>query len=344
MAGAQDAELAIAVCLAGGLGSLPCAMLSLDQARQQMQAIRAATSAPFNVNFFCHEAPETDAEVLARWRELLTTFYEEFEIDPATATPAGQRRPFDADFAALVEEMRPEVVSFHFGLPPENLLQRVKNTGAKIFGCATSVAEARFLAARGVDAIIAQGREAGGHRGMFLTEDVEAQPGLFALLPQVVEATSLPVIAAGGIADGRGVAACFALGASAAQIGTAYLLTPQAKISAIHRDAILAAHDDSTRLTNLFSGRPARGILNRLMHRAGPLNPQAPAFPLASAAVAPLRAAAEARGSGDFSPLWAGEAAGFSREAEAGALTKLLWEEALAAARGLEASLLAQVK
>jgi nitronate monooxygenase len=343
MAGAQDARLAIAVCEAGGLGSLPCAMLSLDQARAQMGAIRAATQAPYHVNFFAHVSPQPDDEALARWRELLSSFYGEFGLDPAAIAPAAQRKPFDGDFCALVEEMRPAVVSFHFGLPEEALLARVRATGAKILGCATSVAEAVWLERRGVDAIIAQGREAGGHRGMFLTEDVDAQPGLFALLPQVAAAVRVPVIAAGGIADGRGVAACFALGAAAAQIGTAFLLTPQATASAIHKDAIKAARDDATRLTNLFSGRPARGLVNRLMQALGPLNPQAPAFPLASAGVAPLRAAAEARGSGDFSPLWAGEAAGLAREMDAGELTLLIWREALEAARGLETALLAAV-
>jgi len=339
MAGAQDAKLAIAVCQAGGLGSLPCAMLSLDQARAQMQAIRAATTAPFNVNFFAHESPPQDADALADWRDMLSTFYGEFGLDPAQQTSSALRKPFNGDFCALVEDVRPEVVSFHFGLPSDDLVQRVRRTGAKIFSSATSVAEAQWLEKRGVDAIIAQGREAGGHRGMFLTEDVDAQPGLFALLPQVVAAVRVPVIAAGGVADGRGVAACFALGASAVQIGTAYLLTPQATVSAIHREAIKAARDDSTRLTNLFSGRPARGVQNRLMELLGPLNPAAPAFPLASSALAPLRAAAEAQGSGDFSPLWAGEAAGLAREMDAGDLTRLLWREALEVARGLELSL-----
>lgn len=339
MAGAQDAKLAIAVCQAGGLGSLPCAMLNLDQARAQMKEVRAATSAPFNVNFFAHDSPRLDADALSGWRDMLSTFYGEFGLDPSAQAPSPQRKPFDADFCALVEDIRPEVVSFHFGLPGNELVQRVKRTGAKIFGCATSVAEAQWLEERGVDAIIAQGREAGGHRGMFLTEDVNAQAGLFALLPQVVAVVRVPVIAAGGIGDGRGIAACFAIGAAAVQIGTAFLLTPQATISQIHRDAIKAARDDSTRLTNLFSGRPARGLRNRLMDLLGPLNPAAPAFPLASGALAPLRAAAEAQGSGDFSPLWAGEAAGMAREMDAAALIWLLWREALEASQSLEKTL-----
>ncbi len=339
MAGAQDARMAIAVCEAGGLGSLPCAMLSLEQARAQIGAIRAATSAPFNVNFFAHVSPQPDPDALARWRDLLSTFYGEFGLDAAEQAPSPQRKPFDEDFCALVEDMRPPVVSFHFGLPSDELLRRVRGVGAKILGSATSVAEALWLERRGVDAIIAQGREAGGHRGMFLTEDVDAQPGLFALLPQVVAAVKVPVIAAGGVANGRGVAAAFALGAVAVQIGTAFLMTPQALISDIHRAALWAARDDATRVTNLFSGRPARGLVNRLIETLGPLNPAAPAFPQASAALAPLRAAAEARGSGDFSPLWAGEAAGLAREMDAGALTETIWREALACAGGLDAGM-----
>lgn len=344
MAGAQGSALAIAVCRAGGLGSLPCAMLSLDQARAEMEAIRAATDAPFNVNFFCHAPPAPDEAAQARWRALLAPYYVEYGLDAARPVKAAARAPYDADFCALVEECRPSVVSFHFGLPSDGLLQRTRATGAKIFSSATTVAEALWLEQRGVDAIIAQGVEAGGHRGLFLDHDISAQPGLFALLPQVVSAVRVPVIAAGGVADGRGMAACFALGASAVQIGTAYLRTPQAAISQIHRDALKAARDDSTRLTNLFSGRPARGIVNRLMRDLGAINAQAPTFPMATGAITPLRAAAEAAGRSDFSPLWAGEAASLTREMDAGELTRLLWREALEAARGLEPAMAAQRK
>lgn len=336
MAGAHDARLAIAVCKAGGLGSLPCAMLSPDQARTQINAVRAAISAPFNVNFFTHVAPRPDPDALARWRDLLAPFYAEFGIDPAAQAPAAQRKPFDDEFCALIEELRPPVVSFHFGLPSDDLLERVRQAGAQIWSSATSVAEARWLEQHGVDAVIAQGCEAGGHRGMFLTEDVEAQPGLFALLPQVVAAVKIPVIAAGGIANGRGVAAAFALGACAAQIGTAFLMTPQATISDIHRKALRGARDDATRLTTLFSGRPARGLVNRVIEVLGPRNAAAPAFPMASAALAPLRAAAELRGRGDFSPLWSGETASLAREMDAGDLIETIWREAVEAARGLE--------
>ncbi len=314
MASAQGPELAIAVCKAGGLGSLPAAMLTPDRLREQIAAVRSSTDAPFNVNFFCHAEPTPDPAREARWRKRLAPYYAEAGIDPS-AIPAGPvRAPFDAGLCAVIEETRPAVVSFHFGLPSPELLSRVKAAGALTLASATTVAEARWLEQRGVDAIIAQGREAGGHRGMFLSDDIDAQPGLMALLPQVRDAVHLPVVAAGGIGDGRGIAAAFALGADAVQIGTAFLRTPEATISPLHRAALARARDDATRLTNVFTGRPARGLVNRFVAEVGPMCEDAPQFPLAAAAAAPLRAAAEKLGSGDFSPLWAGESAALARE------------------------------
>jgi nitronate monooxygenase len=330
MAGSQGVELCVAVCEAGGLGSIPSALLTPAILRDQIAEVRARTRAPFNVNFFCHLPPAADPERQARWLESLARAYAEVGIEPSAAGSGPGRAPFDAAMAEVVEALKPPVVSFHFGLPEAALLARVRATGAKVYSSATTVAEAEWLEARGVDAVIAQGAEAGGHRGMFLTEDVAAQPGLFALLPQVVDAVRLPVIAAGGIADGRGVAAAFALGAGAAQIGTAYLKTPQALTTPHHRAALREARDDATRITNLFTGRPARGVLNRFMREHGPMSDVAPAFPLASGAVAPLRAHWEKRGSGDYSPLWAGQAAALAREEDAGALTERLWREATA--------------
>lgn len=328
MAGSQGADLAIAVCKAGGLGSIPAAMLSPDTLRAEIAKIRAATDAPFNVNFFAHRAPAADETAQRRWRDTLGAYYREFGIDPDSIPAGPGRAPFDDTLCALVEEMRPPVVSFHFGLPEPALVERVKRTGAKVWSSATTSAEARWLEERGADAIIAQGREAGGHRGMFLSDDIDGQPGLFALLPQVVDAVRVPVIAAGGIADGRGIAAAFALGAKAAQIGTGYLLTPQATTAPLHRAALRGARDDATRLTNVYTGRPARSLLTRLMREQGPMSKNAPAFPLATGAIAPLRAAAEKTGSSDFSPVWSGEAGALAREEDAGALTLRLWEEA----------------
>jgi nitronate monooxygenase len=324
MAGAQDQRLAIAVCQAGGLGSLPAAMLDAAALRKQVLALRAATDRPCNLNFFCHPQPLPDAARETAWRQRLAPFYAEFDLDPA-AIPAGPgRQPFDAAMAELVEELRPAVVSFHFGLPQASLLERVRASGAKILGCATTVQEALWLEAQGVDAIIAQGLEAGGHRGLFLDMDLSSQLGTFALLPQVVEAVRLPVIAAGGIGDARGVAAALALGAAGVQVGSAYLLCPEASTSAVHRAALQSPAARHTALTTLFSGRPARGIVNRLMRSLGAMPDGVPAFPLAGAAIAPLRAAAEGQGLGDCSPLWAGQNLAGCRPIAAGELTRQL--------------------
>lgn len=324
MAGVQGSALAIAVSEAGGLGALPCAMLGPDAIRTELAAIRAATPRPFNVNFFCHTAPVPDAAREAAWGAALAPYYAELGID-AAAIPAGAgRRPFDAEAAEVLEAFRPPVVSFHFGLPPPELLARVRAWGAKVLSSATTVDEARWLEAHGVDAVIAQGVEAGGHRGMFLTEDLTTQVGTFALLPQVVRAVRVPVIAAGGIADAAGVAAALSLGAVAAQVGTSFLLCPEATTSAPHRAALASDAARHTALTNVFTGRPARGIVNRVIREVGPISAVAPAFPLATAAITPLRAAAERRGSGDFSPLWSGQNASGCRAVPAGQLTRML--------------------
>jgi nitronate monooxygenase len=277
---------------------------------------------PFNLNFFCHTVPKPDDTRDAAWRALLAPYYEEFGID-ANVAPAGPARtPFDRDMADMVEALRPPIVSFHFGLPPEDLLARVRATGAKVLSSATTVDEARWLERRGVDAVIAQGAEAGGHRGMFLAEGANSQVGTFALLPQIVGAVSVPVIAAGGIADASGVRAALALGAAGVQVGTAYLLCPEATTSAVHRQALLHESASETALTNVITGRLARGIVNRLMRELGPVNDAAPTFPLAAAAVAPLRAKAEPMGLGDFSPLWAGQNATGCRTVPAATITR----------------------
>lgn len=326
MAGSQGAALAIAVSKAGGLGSLPCAMLTVDAMRKELAAIRAATDRPYNVNFFVHTPPEPDARREVAWRAVLAPYYREYGIDPASITAGPGRAPFTAQAADALEEFKPAVVSFHFGLPSAELVKRVRSWGSKILASATTVDEARWLEAHGADGIIAQGVEAGGHRGLFLSDDVDNQPGTFALLPQVVRAVKVPVIAAGGIADANGVRAAMALGASAVQVGTAYLLCPEATINAVHRAALKSDQARNTVLTNVFSGRPARGIVNRVIRELGPMNDAAPAFPLASSAIAPLRAKAEAQGSGDFSPLWSGQNATGCKEIPAGDLTRALAE------------------
>jgi len=329
MAGAMDWELAAAVSEAGGLGSLPCGMLSAVQMRAQIENIRARTRKPVSLNFFCHRAPVLNNAREAEWRNRLAPYYRELGVDPAAPVPSSNRAPFDAALCELVLEFRPPVVSFHYGLPESALVRRIKEAGLKVLCSATTVAEARALEAGGVDAVIAQGLEAGGHRGMFLTEDLASQNGIFALLPQIADAVNVPIIASGGIADARGIAAAFALGASGVQIGTAFMFCPEAKIAAPYRAALAAAGEHDTALTNVFSGRPARGIVNRLIREVGPMSERAPEFPLATGAVMPLRAKAEAQGSGDFSPLWAGEAAALGRALPAAELTRTLAQEAL---------------
>ncbi len=321
MAGVQNHRLAVAVCEAGGLGSLPAAMWSPADLHSELQALQQATQRPYNVNFFCHTPPTPDAQAQAAWRETLAPYYQAMGLAPNTASNGVARVPFNHDAADVLEAFRPAVVSFHFGLPAADLLARVKGWGSLVLSSATTVPEALWLQAHGADAIIAQGLEAGGHRGMFLTEDLSTQVGTLALLPQIVQAVRLPVIAAGGIATPSGVAAAKALGAAAVQIGTAYLCSHEATTSNLHRAALQSSAAQHTALTNLFTGRPARGIVNRVMRELGPLHPQAPAFPLATADMAPLRAAAEARGSSDFTPLWAGQNASNCRSLPAGDIT-----------------------
>ena len=324
MAGVQGSALAVAVSNAGGLGSLPAAMLTLDTLRSELQAIAAQTTRPYNVNFFCHTPPVPDTAHEAAWRAALAPFYAELGIDAASIPAGPGRAPFTTEAADVLEPFRPPVVSFHFGLPSADLLARVKSWGSKVLGSATTVDEALWLQAHGADAVIAQGLEAGGHRGHFLSDDLTVQMGTFALLPQIVQAVDVPVIAAGGIADAQGVAAALALGAVATQVGTAYLLCTESTTSAIHRAALQSDAARHTALTRLFTGRPARGIVNRVMRELGPLSPVAPAFPLATAAIAPLRAHAERLGSGDFSPLWAGQNTSRCRAMGAAALTRQL--------------------
>ncbi|MFG1212752.1 nitronate monooxygenase [Xanthobacter flavus] len=341
MAGPGSPELAIAVGAAGGLASLPCAMYAPDDLKAAVAKIRAGLPGkPLNLNFFCHTPPQDDPARALRWRARLADYYVEAGLDAAASTPSPSRAPFDDTFCTVVEEVRPEVVSFHFGLPAPDLVARVKATGAKIISSATTVAEARWLEDHGCDAIIAMGFEAGGHRALFLGgdysqtpiswQDVARQVGTFSLVPQVADAVKVPVIAAGGIADARGIVAALALGASAVQIGTAFMFSPEAKVPAVHRAALEAATDESTALTNIFTGRPARGIMNRVMREVGPIAPEASAFPTSGGALAPLRAKAEAEGRDDFTNLWCGQSAALSPRLPAADLTRKLAAEALA--------------
>jgi nitronate monooxygenase len=335
MAGVTSPQLCIAAAEAGALGSVAGAMLTVDGLRQEIQVVKQATGRPFNVNFFVHKPPKPDADRDARWRQRLAAFYAELGV-PADAK-GGSRAAFDATACDLLLEFKPKVASFHFGLPDRALVQKLKAAKILVISSATTAEEARWLESEGVDAVIAQGNEAGGHRGMFLTDDIARQPGTMALVPQVVDAVKVPVIAAGGIGDGRGIAAALALGAAGVQIGTAFMLTPEAKTAPMHRAALKQANDNSTTLTNVFTGRPARGIVNRIIREVGPMSADAPAFPLAAEATQPLRGPAEAKGSTDFTPLWSGQAPTLAREMPAGELVKRMvgeTEAALKRARG----------
>ena len=328
MAGCQDHRLAAAVSEAGGLGCIPAALYTPDALAAELQAVRRLTQRPVLVNFFCHTPPPPPSPAVhAAWEALLRPWYDAWHLPPGPMPRGAGRQPFDDACADVIAQHRPQAVGFHFGLPEPRLLQRVRDSGACIVSTATTVAEARWLADRGVDAIVVQGWEAGGHRGHFLSDDLSEHAGLLALLPQVVQAVRVPVIAAGGVATPEAVAAVQRLGAQAVQVGTAYLLCPQATPRAVHRAAIaqaVAQGHAHTAVTRLFSGRPARGLMNRLMRELGPLHPAAPPFPWASAALGPLREAAEAAGQPDCSPLWAGQAVALCRAMDAGDLTRHL--------------------
>lgn len=331
MAGSDSVALARSVSSTGALGSLACALLSPDEVRDAVRALRQGMARGFNLNFFCHEMKAPDIATQQRWKRFLRPHYEHLGLDVESVAETRLRLPFDEEMCGVVEEVRPEVVSFHFGLPNPRLVERLQRQGIKILSSATSVREAKWLVARGCDAIIAQGFEAGGHRGMFLETTVASQLGLFALLPQVRDAVSVPVIAAGGIADARGIVAALALGASGVQLGTAYLFCPEAKVSPLYRQALERAADNGTAVTNLFSGRPARGILNRYLQESGPMSDAVPAFPYAATLVAPLRAASERAGSLDYMQLWAGQAAGLAKSMPADQFTMKLAADVLSA-------------
>lgn len=333
MAGIGTPALAAAVCEAGGLGSIGLGPFPPAVAAETIQALRRLTRRPMNVNFFCHVRAKTDAKRDLAWREKLAPYYREFGLDPLASSPVTDIPPFGGELSTIVEDARPEVVSFHFGLPEPSLLHRVKAAGCRVLSTATTVEEALWLEAHGADAIIAQGLEAGGHRGTFLASDavgaMPSQTGTFALVPQIVDVVGVPVIAAGGIADGRGIAAALALGAAAVQIGTGFLLCPETATPPVHRDALRQAHGCATVVTNLFTGRPARVLPNRLLLEMGAILPGLPDFPLPMGALQPLRIKAEQRPGSDFTPLWAGQAAGLAQEVPATALMSRLTAEAI---------------
>jgi nitronate monooxygenase len=334
MANACGVDMAVAVAEAGGLGSFPCAALTDEKIGAGVAEIRSRTKRPINLNFFCHEPAPADRARDAAWLKRLGPYYAELGAETPKLPLKASIVPFTEATCAVVEQLRPAVVSFHFGLPDAALVARVKKAGCKIISSATTLREARFLAERGVDAIIAQGAEAGGHRGMFIETDVATQIGTLALVQQIVTAVSVPVIAAGGISDASSIAAAFALGAAGVQIGTAYLRCPESTISALHRE-VLSVAGRETVITNVLSGRPARSILTCFVREQGPINAAIPSYPLATPALAPLRAKSEAQGSGDFSLLWSGQGAVPVSGIGAKELTRKLADEALAQLKAL---------
>lgn len=325
MAGSTTPALVAAVSNAGGVGGHGCAMMTPDQVAADAAALRGLTNGPVNLNFFCHRPPREGRAGAARDR--LAPWFAEFglgEVPEAVPT----NFPFGAEMLEALLAARPRIASFHFGLPPAEMVAALKDAGVLILSSATSAAEARDLEARGVDAVIAQGWEAGGHRGYYLTEEDPAI-GTMALVPQLADAVSVPVIAAGGIADGRGIAAALALGAAGVQIGTAFLTAEEASVPAPHRAALMAGDGAATRTTPAFSGRPARGIVNRYME--GMAGVELPDFPLMNTLTGPLRKASSERGSPDFIALWAGQARGLQRALPAADLLARLVEETRAA-------------
>ncbi|WP_274571965.1 nitronate monooxygenase [Neisseria leonii] len=325
MAGVQDSALAVAACRAGAVGSLPAAMLDAETLAAELARIQAAVgTAKYNVNFFAHRTPQISAAQRDAWHQQLQPYFEAFGLCMADIPADGGRRPFDGAALDVVRRFRVPVVSFHFGLPEPHLLAALKACGVEIWSSATTVEEAVWLEKNGADAVIAQGLEAGGHRGMFLSPDVTRQMGLFSLLPNIVRAVSCPVIAAGGIATPEAVSAAKALGAAAVQAGTAFLLADEAKTSAAHRAALQSAQAHDTVLTNLFSGGLARGIRNRFMDEAGPVSPYALPFPAAGAAAGMLKAAAERAGSSAFSSFWAGQSAALATSGSTAEIVRYL--------------------
>lgn len=338
MAGYSTLDMAIAVSEAGGLGSLASAGMSSEQVRETLKAFRVRSGRPLNVNFFAHRQARANDPVDRNWLARLSPYYEKCGLDAPQSLPSNTIPPFDEDMCRVVEEFCPRVVSFHFGLPSPALVKRVKMAGALIMSTATTVREAHWLGQSGCDIIIAQGLEAGGHRGMFLTQDMNTQVGTLALVPQIVDAFDGPVVAAGGIADGRGIAAALALGACGVQIGTAYLKTSEAKLPPLFESHADAQTEPTTVLTNVMSGHPARCLSNRVTRDLTLHHQEAPSFPKGIAALAPLRKRSENSGRYDFSPHYCGQGYALAQNSSSRDLTKSLADQALECFGGLVSS------
>lgn len=328
MGGESTTQMAVAVCNAGGLGGLGCSSKSADEVRRAIEEIRSGTNRSFNLNFFAHPPPGENPQVNEQTRALVAPFYDELGIENIPTRAEAPLDPFDESRLAVLLEMRPKVVSFHFGLPPLDMVQALQDAGTVVLCTATTVAEARQLANAGVDAIIAQGWEAGGHRGTFEVSFEDFGVGTMALVPQVVDAVDVPVIAAGGIADGRGIAAALVLGASGVQLGTAFLSCPEADIDARYREALRNATEDGTRLTRAFSGRPARARNNRYIEAMAEKRVRLPDFPTMYSFSGPLESTSRDTGKSGFEFFLWGQGAPMNRELPAAELMERLVEEA----------------
>jgi len=329
MAGSSTPALAGAVSNAGGLGSLGCAAMSLDELVTTTDKLRTITDQPFNLNFFAHTEPQERPKVDSQVSTQIAFAYQERAISGPSKNNTKTYDQFNIDTVSALLKIKPRVVSFHFGLPSTDLVAALRDTGCNILCSATTVEEAKWLAENGVDAIIAQGWEAGGHRGTFEVSFEDFGIGTMALVPQIVDAIDLPVIAAGGIADGRGIAAAFNLGASGVQLGSAFLSCPEASISTAHRNALQNARDDDTRLTRAFSGRPARARNNRYIELMAQQRGKLVDFPLMYRFSRPLMQSSVDNNDDDYSFLLYGQAAALNREMPASDLVTKLTEEAL---------------
>jgi len=333
MAGSSTIAMAAAAANAGCMGSHGCAMMTPEVYKDTFDQTRTLTNGALNMNFFCHKAPDIDVQKATFAQEKLTPFYDEFGLgDVPEVKPT--HFPFGETMMEAVLASRPNVVSFHFGLPPQQIIERFKKEGLIILSSATTQAEAKDLERRGVDAIIAQGWEAGGHHGFYL-KDNTASIGTMALVPQLVDVVDVPVIAAGGIADGRGIAAALALGAAGVQIGTAFLTTDESGVPAPHRASLLASDGSNTNLTKVFSGRPARGIQNRYMDEMAAVENELPDFPLMNTLTGSLRKASAAANKPDFASQWSGQGVALNREGSVGDLIERLVEETRDVLKGL---------
>jgi nitronate monooxygenase len=322
-------ELVAAVSKAGALGSFGSAYMQPEAMQRDADAVRAHTHAPFNVNLFVSKQPAAIDTVSQRGAlDAVAGYYQELGLPPPEPVRAPYAPDLDAQLCA-VEEIRPAVFTFHLGDMPRERVRRFQSQGVKVGGSATCVAEAEQLEALGVDFIIAQGAEAGGHRGTYLRNPHEAMTGTFALVRLIVRKVRTPVVAAGGIMDGAGIAAALALGAQAAQLGTAFIPCPESGAPRVHKERVLAAREDETLVTEKFSGKPARGLANRFMREMGERNAPQLAFPAQNALTGKLRTAAAKAGNPDFVAMWAGQAVALSRALPAAELVAALEAETL---------------